>query len=216
MLALAVLVLLMQSPAPAGPPPEPAVASRPATPAPIVEVLELRPIRTVVPWRHEWHADKPEVSEGWIVVLRVAPELARPRQTEQPILMADAMPLEVVNLGYPAGTLVAVLPRRAADEPGAAERTFHFAAPGLPELVDAEAGERHRRAAVAAGIGPRPADEIARAFAAGGEPQSVRARRDLDATFAALLRRHAPSETEIADALEGRVDPQPKSVPAGR
>jgi hypothetical protein len=130
------------------------------------------------------------------------------------------MTLEVVHVAVDSGTVVAILPREG-DAAGLASGAdsipgsvpFHLATPALPESLDVAAAEARAAAATAAGIGPRRAEELARARSAGGDPIEVRDREALDRRIGALMRRLLPAESARADELEGRNDPEPRPVP---
>lgn len=202
-------------PAPAAVPP--ATARRAAVaPAPIRGLVAVRPFRVAEPWTHEWRADRPEVREGWIVVLDADPSLVRPRQTEMPVLMAGSMPLEIVHVAVDAGRLVAILPRIGDAEPESPETAiFHLAAPALPESLSPADAESRRAAAVAAGLAPRRNEEVSRARSAAGPAIAVADRTALDRELAAAIRRFLPGESSRADELDGRVDSEPRSTPSG-
>lgn len=57
----------------------------PAT-AGAVELLDAIPFALDEPFVHEWRAEKPLATAGWLLKLRVDPELAVPRQTFEPVL----------------------------------------------------------------------------------------------------------------------------------
>lgn len=199
-------------------PADPPAARNPraaALPAGIRTLVAVQPFRVAEPWPHEWRADRPAVREGWIVVLEADPGLVRPRQAEQAVLMAGAMPLEVVQVAVDRGVVVAILPRdAAADAAGIDALPFHLAAPALPESLPIDEAEARSAAAIAAGIGPRHVVELDRARAAGGPVIEAVDREAIDRAVGAMLRRLLPSEAARADELEGRIDPEPKSVPA--
>lgn len=201
-------------PAVAADPPAPrAVAPRlAALPAPIGGLVAVRPFRVAEPWTHEWRADRPAVRQGWIVVLDADPSLVRPRQTEQAVLMAGAMPLEVVHVSVDTGRVIAILPREP-DGPGIDAIPFHLAASALPESITPADAEARRAAAIAAGLAPRPEAERMRAIVAGGDAIEVRDREALDREIGAMLRRLMPDAATRADELEGRIDPAPQPAP---
>jgi hypothetical protein len=204
----------MAAPASAAEPPAVRNPRAAVLPVPIRTLVAAQPFRVANPWRHEWRADRPEVREGWIVVLEADPALVRPRQTEQAVLMAGPMTLEVVHVAVDSGTVFAILPGEAGSDPAALDAlVFHLAAPALPESLAIEGAEVRNAAAVAAGIGPRGAAELARARAAGGRPLEVGDREEIDRAIGAVLRRIAPAESARADELEGRIDSVPRSLP---
>lgn len=183
-----------------------------ALPVGIRSLVAVQPFRVAEPWPHEWRADRPTVREGWIVVLEADPGLVRPRQTEQAVLMAGAMPLEVVHVAVDRGIVVAILPREAAaDAAGIGALPFHLAMPALPESLSIDEAKARSAAAIAAGIGPRGEPELAQARGAGGPAVELADREAIDRVVGAMLRRLLPSESVRADELEGRIDPEPRT-----
>lgn len=196
---------------PAASAPPPAVRAAATRSVPIRSLVAVRPFRVAEPWTHEYRADRPAVRQGWIVVLDADPALVRPRQTEQMVLMGDGLPLEIVQVAVDAGRVVAILPR-VPDSVEIESVVFHLAAPALPESLSVEEAGDRRSAAVAAGITPRGAAEIARARAAGGEPVDAADREAIDREIGAAIRSFMPFESNRADELEGRIDSTPRPV----
>lgn len=169
----------------------------PATPSGVNAVLYSQPFKLNEAYRNLWRNDTPMVAEGLLVVFEVDPDLVYPRQTEEPVLYVDDETAMRLNVGYPSGRVVAIVPN-IADLDG---RLVWFGTPRLPESVTPEIIAAERAMAQAAGIQPRPAWEvsIARSRGAGGI-----AARDLNTLLvpaAALVRRYSPDETDIADTL---------------
>lgn len=224
-LLAALLLAVTASPAPAQSVPAPAdehlhfTPPVPATPLAVAEVLSIRPFVLERGYEHLFSADRPLVDAGFLVVLRVAPDAVYPRQVAAPILMAGERTLEPLNVGYPSGVVVAILPapRGPKGEPAIDWSTtaFHIAAPGLPEAVDARAAAERSAAAAKAGIAPLAETARTRALRQGGSMLRLADREALDREAGTLVRRHAPDEAERADALEGVIDSTPRQVTPG-
>ncbi|RME24153.1 MAG: hypothetical protein D6798_11895, partial [Deltaproteobacteria bacterium] len=92
------------------------------------------PFRVHQGWRYTWRADRPVVTEGWLLVVEVDPELSRPRQDLSPVLMAGPWPVERITWGYDDPTMAVIVPA-AVD---LAETPLYWGPAALPEQLDAE------------------------------------------------------------------------------
>lgn len=154
----------------------------PPTPAPIGALISARPFELEEGFRYDWRAERPVVSEGHLLVLAVDPDLVYPRQTAEPILYVGSQTAMRLNVAYPSGRLVALVP---GELPESGTRIW-FGTPGLPEQVTAVAIVGELGLAEAAGLAPLPAVDVAGALERGGTRLRV---PDLDALL------------EIAEAL---------------
>jgi hypothetical protein len=186
--ALVALLALGPAVAWAGVPPVP------ATPAGVEDVVYAAPFVLQQGYVSDWRLERPVVASGHLVVLRVAPDLVYPRQTAEPVLYAGEQTVERLNVGYPSGYVVVIVPETADLD----RVSIWFGTPQLPESVDAETVRAERARAEAAGVTPAPPDRIR---------SVLRKRLDL-ADKAALLRaagalvlRYAPDESERAAIL---------------
>jgi hypothetical protein len=123
-----------------------------------IEILDARPFAVDEPFVHEWRAEKPLASAGYLLALQVDPELARPRQTYEPVLYVGEQTAERFNAPETGGVLIVLVPapldpsgRVALDLDTA---PIWFGSLELPERVDAARIAREVAAARAAGIGP--------------------------------------------------------------
>jgi len=126
-------------------------------PSGAIEILDARPFAVDEPFVHEWRAEKPLMSAGYLLALQVDPDLARPRQTYEPVLYVGEQTAERCNAPEVGGVLVVVVPapldaagRVALDLDTA---PIWFGSLELPERVDAARITRELAAARAAGIG---------------------------------------------------------------
>jgi hypothetical protein len=127
-------------------------------PTGVIAILDARPFAVDEPFVHEWRAEKPLVDAGYLMALEVDPELARPRQTYEPVLYVGEQTAERCNAPEQGGVLIVLVPapldargRVALDLDTA---PIWFGSLELPERVDAARIARELAAARAAGIGP--------------------------------------------------------------
>lgn len=183
-------------------PTEAAVAERPGG---VHELLFARPFRLDEPYRHTWRAEQPLVSAGYLVVLRVDEDLARPRQTAEPVLFAGAQTLERVNTGRGSGRLVVVLPSTWDAQHGfavdLAKTAFWFGEPELPERIDAARASEEAQRAHARGVRPFDAEAVKKALARGGEVLRIRDAGELRRAAARRILEFAPAEEELAQSI---------------
>ena len=138
----------------------------PQTPAPVGALLVAQPFELEAGFRYDWRAERPLVTSGHLIVLSVEPDLVYPRQTAEPILYVGDQTAMRLNVAYPSGRVLALVP---GDLPTSGTRIW-FGTPGLPEQVDARQVDAERRLAEAAGIAPLAAVDVAGALALGGAP----------------------------------------------
>ena len=58
----------------------------PATPAPVQDIVFAQPFTLDRGEVSNWRAERPEITSGYILVLKVDPDLVYPRQTAEPVL----------------------------------------------------------------------------------------------------------------------------------
>ena len=179
--------------------------SQPDRQSSVLEVLYARPFVLDRPYTHWYRLERPQVRAGWILVLRVDPELARPRQSADPVLYAGAQTLERWNTAQPDGFLVATLPAPLGSdgEPLNEWSTapIWFGRPQLPERVDATRIAAELARARAQGIAALPESLIHEARAAAGPSLHLSSREELQPIIAELIERYSPSERECIDGL---------------
>ena len=172
-------------------------------PVAALELLEARAFVVDQPFAHEWRAEQPLVHAGYLLVLRVPPELALPRATFEPVLYVGDETAERVNAPRNGDNLVLVVP--APERAGRvaldlARTPIWFGSLELPERVDTARIAAERRAAEARGIGPVRSGPRVQAASA-DDPIRVRTRRELDAYLADLVELYSPEETDLVRQL---------------
>jgi hypothetical protein len=154
-----------------------------------------RPFTLAQPESFRWVKEQPSYDAGWLVVVRVDPELVRPRQVGVPVLYAGTTPIELLNDGYPSGISIGLVPASVDLE----HSPLFFGPTTLPERVDASYGAQVLAAAKARGFAPPTPAEWVAARKAGGAPVHVADRGDLQHQAADLIDAYAPSEHERAE-----------------
>lgn len=171
--------------------------SIPTTPAPVRDIMYIQPFQLETGYEYAWRKERPTVTEGYLVVLKVHPEFVFPRQTQEPILFAGDQTVERINIGYESGMVVAVVP----GHPDLKETTFWWGEPGLPEQVDAAKIAQEKTAAIAANIKPFAKEKIEAAGAGRAETLHLADREALRSEAGKLIKQFAPDEGELASQL---------------
>jgi len=154
-----------------------------------------RPFTLAQPATFFWVKEQPSYDAGWLVVVRVDPELIRPRQVGVPVLYAGTTPVELLNDGYPSGVAIGLVPASVDLE----HAPIFFGPTTLPERVDAAYGTEVLATAKARGFAGPSATAWTAARTAGGSPLRVDDRGDLQHQVADLIDAYAPSEHERAE-----------------
>ena len=68
-----------------------------------VDLVYAAPFTLQQGFRSDWRNDRPIVTGGYLMVLRVNPNLVYPRQVSQPVLYAGVQTAERINVGYTSG-----------------------------------------------------------------------------------------------------------------
>lgn len=137
-------------------------------PAGTVELLFAQPFVTDEPFVHEWRKEQPLARGGYLLVLKVEPDLARPRQTYERVLYVGSETAERCNAPWEGGVMVVLVPAPVDSEGHVrldpATTPIWFGTPELPERVDAARITRERAEALARGLGSvRQGPELRRA-----------------------------------------------------
>src|SRR6185503_7532853 len=153
-----------------------------ALPRSAIEILDAQPFAVDEPFVHEWRAEKPLVDAGYLLALKVDPDLARARQTYEPVLYVGAQTAESCNAPEEGGILIVVAPAPLVDGSVAldlATTPIWFGSLELPERVDAARIERELASARAAGVGPARMAGDARLRASSEDVIHARTRMEL-------------------------------------
>ena len=174
--------------------PEPSFAPPADLPRGGLELLEAVPFVLDEPFVHEWRAEKPLARAGFLLALRADADLARTRETFEPVLYVGDQTAERCH-PVTDDTLVVLVPAPlGADGRVALEldsTPIWFGTLELPERVDAARIAHERALAEAHGLGaPARGPQVRTRFA---PDQAVRARTrwELEPYLEDLIARHA-------------------------
>jgi hypothetical protein len=142
-----------------------------------------------------WVKEQPSYDAGWLLVVRVDLELARPRQVDVPVLYAGSVPIELLNDGSRSGVVIGLVPRSVDLE----HVPVYFGPTTLPERVDVAYGAEVLATARARGFAAPSASEWAAARQLGGAELRLDSRGALQHVAADLLDAYSPSEHERAE-----------------
>ena len=185
--------------------------SIPPTPAPVLELVSVRPFTLDKGYTHFWRKEQPKVDSGYLFVLKVDPDLVYPRQTAEPVLYVGNQTAERVNLGYESGHVVAIVPA-VLDDPkheqylDLTKALIWFGTPELPERVTAKRIAQEKVWAQRAGIVPVSEEMLEEAVAKDGPALDAEDKLELLRESATLVETYAPDEEELIERL---VQPRP-------
>ncbi|HVP12934.1 MAG TPA: hypothetical protein VMV94_17300 [Phycisphaerae bacterium] len=212
-LALAAMVVYAEPPA--TPPNAPAVSQKPppvpSTPAAVDNLVYARKFTLQEGYQHLWSKDKPTITTGYLLVLKVDPNLVYARQVAEPVLYVGNQTAERLNIGYESGYVVAIAP----GDVDLKKATIWFGTPELPERVDANMVKAEAAKAKAANIGPFTEKVVQEAQTKGTGELKVTNRAELLRTAAELILQYSPQEKQLAESLAPQ-PAKPAPAPAGK
>ena len=159
-----------------------------------IELLQAHPFVVDLPFVHEWRAEKPTVSAGYLLVLHVDPGF-QPSDTYEPVLYVGEETAERCSGrdAPQAGERLVVLVPAPVDANGRValdlDRTpIWFGGLELPERVDAQRIAAELASARAAGIGPVRRAPQAKLSTSAADTIHVRTRWELQKYVEDLIR----------------------------
>jgi len=176
----------------ASPPP-----ALPETPASVEALVYAQPFSLEEGYEFSWRAERPIVVEGYLLVLKVNPDLVHPRQVAEAVLYVGDQTVERVNLGHQSGHVIAIVPEKV----DLTEAAIWFGTPQLPALVDAEIVAAEQAKAATAGIEPFASKAVDASLRAGGEEMTFADHTDMLRHIATLIQQYSPQERVLAESL---------------
>jgi hypothetical protein len=187
----------------------------PATPAPVDDIVYARPFKLEQGYKYIWSKERPQVTEGTLLVLKVDKALVYPREIAMPVLYVGNQPAERLNRGHESGYVIAIVPGKVD-----LRRTpIWFGAPNFPHMVDTAEANTQRALAERSGIKPFPPERIEAALAEGGRQANAADERALLRDVVSnLIEKYSPQEKQLAREFRVPTVGKPTSpgaVPAG-
>ena len=186
-----------------------ALPALPATPAAVDGIVYARKFTLTEGYKFTWSKESPEVVSGWLLVLKVKPNLVYARQCEEPVLYVGSQSAQRLNVGYRSGHVVAIVP----GHPDLKETPIWFGTPQLPERVDANTARAELTLARNAGIEPFAAADLDKAGARGGSVLEASNVVDVLRVAADLIREYSPAEDVLINSLAPAPKPAVKVTP---
>lgn len=194
--------------------PGPALPALPVTPSinTVPTIISLQPITIKEPYATDFRSEHPQVSSGWLMVIRGDAAVLAPRALAEPLLLASGSDwiesVEWFNHGFATGYRVCFIPS-TGEQHGGAPRTMEglrvwFGSPQLPEIVDAKTLQSERALADRVGIVAASGVKIENSAA-----KTLANRDELVSAAKALIARWAPDESQ-AEAASVPVAPASK------
>lgn len=175
-------------------PPTPSVATVPT-------IVSVQRVALVTPYETDFRKERPQVTSGWLMVIKGRADVMAPRALAQPLLLAGGTnwteSVEWFNHGHESGHRVCFIPHtsEASKKPDAlASLRVWFGSAALPEATDATMLAAERTKADEAKIVAKPLP------VAPSKPAEFADREALVAAAQSLIARWSPDEVEPAPA----------------
>jgi len=183
----------------------------PTTPAPVEDIVYARPFTLEQGYRYIFSKERPWVTEGTLLVLKVNKDFVYPREIAMPVLYVGNQPAERLNRGHESGHVIVIVPGRV-DLPNT---PIWFGAPNFPHMVDAATANAQRELAENAGIKPFSQERVNAALAEGGKRiRAADQRTLLRDVVSELILRYSPQEKQLASDYRVPVVGEPATPPA--
>lgn len=169
----------------------------PATPAAVDALIYARPFALDGGYTFDWRDERPQVTSGILLVLKVDRDLVYPRQVAEPVLFVGDQTAERVNIGYRSGYVVAIVP----GDVDLTKSPIWFGTPELPERVGENTIRAERALAESNRIRPFPAEVVKAALNRGGKNLQIADREGLLRHAGQLITKYSPAENELAESL---------------
>ena len=170
----------------------------PNLPAAVDGVLYARSFVLEESFPYDLRKERPNVSEGTLLVLEADKDLLLLRPGLNVVLYVGDQTAERLNPGDKSGRVVVLVPGKL----DLASAPIWFGPPRFMEQVDQNVIKAEREAAEAAGIGPLPADRVRAALSRGGGPiHAKNLRAVLRSEAAELILKYSPEDKHIADGF---------------
>ena len=181
----------------------------PNTPAAVDDLVYARPFTLDKGFKFMWCQERPTVTSGTLLVLKVDKALVVPRAIAMPVLYVGDRPAERINHGHESGHVIALVPGKV----DLSQVPIWFGTPNLPDQVDGSTAKAERALAENAGFKPFPTETVKAALATGGKPiKTVDKSALLRDQVAELILKYSPQEKHLAEAFRVPVLKRPEKA----
>ncbi|MCG8409586.1 MAG: hypothetical protein MI923_30640 [Phycisphaerales bacterium] len=176
----------------------------PALPARVDALIYAQPFVLKKGYQSYWSREKPFIEAGYLIVLKVAPDLVYPHEAATPVLYVGNETAERINVGYLDGHVIAVV----SDKVDLNTALIWFGTPDLPERVGADKIAAELDLANTADLGSTiTTEERTRVLTQAGGPLHLYDKVELFSESASLIEKYAPSEQDLADMFRSMAQP---------
>ncbi len=183
----------------------------PTTPAAVEDIVYARPFTLEQGYRYIFSKERPWVTEGTLLVLKVNKDFVYPREIAMPVLYVGNQPAERLNRGHESGHMIVIVPGKV----DLSRTPIWFGAPNFPHEVDAATANAQRELAENAGIKPFSQERVNAALAEGGKRIRAADQRTLLRDVGSeLILRYSPQEKQLASDYRVPVVGEPATPPA--
>jgi len=103
-------------------------------PQPVIDIVSIQPFRLEKSFKYDWRSERPDVSSGLLIVIKVDPRLVAPTNGLQPVLYAGSHTVQRINQGNESGFVIGIIPGQI----DLSKEPIWFGTPALPERIDAK------------------------------------------------------------------------------
>lgn len=121
-----------------------------------IDIVRIQPFRLEKSFKFDWRSERPDVSTGLLIVIKVDTSQVRPTNDLQPVLYAGNQTVQRINEGYESGYLIGIIPGPI----DLSKEPVWFGTKDLPERIDAKKIRAERAKAISSGIRPMKADDL--------------------------------------------------------
>ncbi len=170
----------------------------PATPATVTDLIYARTFTLEKGFDFFWSKERPNVTTGTLLVLKVDPALVYPREIAMPVLYVGDHTAQRINHGHKSGHVIAVVPGVI----DLSKTTIWFGSPESPWNIDTATAKSEQKVAVNAGIKPFSKEKVNAALVKGGERLAFKDMTTLLREIVApLIEEYSPQEKLLIDDL---------------
>ncbi len=168
----------------------------PATPAVVADLVYARPFTLEKGFKFFWSKERPNVTTGTLLVLKVDKALVYPREVPMPVLYVGNQTAQRLNHGHKSGHVIAVVP----GEVDLTKTIIWFGSRESPWNIDTATADSELKAAEKAGIKSFSKERVNAALVKGGERLTFKDMTTLLRDVGApLIEEYSPQEKNLAD-----------------